>query len=98
MKDLGAAKKILGMEISRDRPSGKVYLGQKGYIDKVLRRFNMHNAKPVSTPLAAHFKLSQPYVLSQMQMLSTCLEFPIRVQLVHLCMPWFVLVRIYHMH
>ena len=58
MKDLGAAKKILGMEISRDRPSGKVYLSQKGYIDKVLRRFNMHNAKPVSTPLAAHFKLS----------------------------------------
>ena len=58
MKDLGAAKKILGMEISRDRPFGKVYLSQKGYIDKVLRRFNMHNAKPVSTPLAAHFKLS----------------------------------------
>ena len=58
MKDFGAAKKILGMEISRDRPSRKVYLSQKGYIDKVLRRFNMHNAKPVSTPLAAHFKLS----------------------------------------
>ena len=58
MKDLGAAKKILGMEISRDRPSGKVYLSQRGYIDKVLRRFNMHNAKPVSTLLAAHFKLS----------------------------------------
>ena len=58
MKDFGAAKKILGMEISRYRPSGKVYLSQKGYIDKVLRRFNMHNAKPVSTPLAAHFKLS----------------------------------------
>ncbi|XP_073360341.1 uncharacterized protein [Aegilops tauschii subsp. strangulata] len=46
IKDLGAAKKILGMEISRNRPSGKVYLSQKGYIDKVLRRFNMHNAKP----------------------------------------------------
>jgi hypothetical protein len=38
MKDLGAAKKILGMEISRDRLSGKLYLSQKGYIDKVLRR------------------------------------------------------------
>ena len=60
MKDLGAAKKILGMEISKDRPSGKVYLSQKGYIDKFLHRFNMHNAKPVSTPLAAHFKLSSP--------------------------------------
>ena len=58
MKDLGAAKKILGMEITRDRKSGKLYLSQRGYIDKVLRRFNMHNAKPVSTPLAAHFRLS----------------------------------------
>jgi len=26
MKDLGAAKKILGMEITRDRKSGKLYL------------------------------------------------------------------------
>jgi len=58
MKDLGAAKKILGMEITRERHSGKLYLSQKGYIEKVLRRFNMHDAKPVSTPLAAHFRLS----------------------------------------
>ena len=58
MKDLGAAKKMLGMQISRDRPSGKLYLSQSGYINKVLRRFNMHDAKPVSTPLAAHFRLS----------------------------------------
>ncbi|WVZ79655.1 hypothetical protein U9M48_027210 [Paspalum notatum var. saurae] len=58
MKDLGAAKKILGMEIIRDRKSGLLYLSQRGYIEKVLRRFNMHNAKPVSTPLAAHFRLS----------------------------------------
>lgn len=58
MKDLGAAKKILGMEITRDRKSGKLYLSQRGYIEKVLRRFNMHNAKPVSTPLATHFRLS----------------------------------------
>nr|CAD40363.2 OSJNBa0093P23.9 [Oryza sativa Japonica Group] len=58
MKDLGAAKKILSMEITRERHSGKLYLSQKGYIEKVLRRFNMHDAKPVSTPLAAHFRLS----------------------------------------
>ncbi|KAL6316845.1 hypothetical protein AAG906_022515 [Vitis piasezkii] len=44
MKDLGAAKKILGMEIHRDR--------------RVLEWFNMDNAKPVSTPLANHFRLS----------------------------------------
>ena len=58
MKDLGAAKKILGMEIIRERHVGKSYLSQKGYINKVLRHFNMHEAKPVSTPLDAHFRLS----------------------------------------
>src|SRR5947207_6356773 len=58
MKDLGAAKKILGIKIIRDGKSDKLYLSQKGYIEKVLHHFNMHNAKPVSTPLATHFKLS----------------------------------------
>ncbi|KAG8489147.1 hypothetical protein CXB51_017180 [Gossypium anomalum] len=58
MKDLGPAKKILGMEILRDRKVSKLYLSQKGYIEKVLCRFNMQSAKPVSTPLAAHFRLS----------------------------------------
>ncbi|KAG8472856.1 hypothetical protein CXB51_034830 [Gossypium anomalum] len=58
MKDLGPAKKILGMEILRDRKTSKLYLSQKGYIEKVLCRFNMQSAKPVSTPLAAHFRLS----------------------------------------
>ena len=58
MKDLGAVKKILRMEILRDRQVGKLYLSQKGYIEKVLHRFNMDNAKPISTPLATHFRLS----------------------------------------
>ncbi|KAG8483801.1 hypothetical protein CXB51_022649 [Gossypium anomalum] len=58
MKDLGPAKKILGMEILRDRKTSKLYLSQKGYIEKVLCRFNMQSAKPVSTPLVAHFRLS----------------------------------------
>ncbi|GJR53654.1 transposable element [Tanacetum coccineum] len=58
MKDLGAAKKILGMEIIRDRRERRLYLSQKKYIEKVLQRFRMNNSKPVSVPLAAHFKLS----------------------------------------
>ena len=41
MKNLGATKKILGMEILRDRKTSKLYLSQKGYIEKVLHRFNM---------------------------------------------------------
>ena len=51
-------KKILGVQIVRDRKFGMLYLIQRGYIEKVLRRFNMYDAKPVSTPLAAQFRLS----------------------------------------
>ncbi|KAL0293414.1 UNVERIFIED_CONTAM: Retrovirus-related Pol polyprotein from transposon TNT 1-94 [Sesamum radiatum] len=58
MKDSGAATKILGMEIHRDRGSRKLWLSQRGYVEKVLDRFGMSKAKPVSTPLANHFKLS----------------------------------------
>ena len=58
MKDLGAARKILGMEIRRDRSAGKLWLSQKDYMEKVLERFSMANAKQVSTPLASHFRLS----------------------------------------
>ncbi|KAJ8640321.1 hypothetical protein MRB53_017015 [Persea americana] len=58
MKDLGAAKKILGMEIQRDRKVGKLSLSQKGYLEKVMEHFGMQSSKPMNTPLAAHFKLS----------------------------------------
>ncbi|KAK3012115.1 hypothetical protein RJ639_010588 [Escallonia herrerae] len=40
MKDLGAAKRIFGMEIQRDRPAGILYLSQKKYIERVLLRFD----------------------------------------------------------
>ncbi|OAE22230.1 hypothetical protein AXG93_412s1190 [Marchantia polymorpha subsp. ruderalis] len=58
MKDLDPAKRILGMEIHKDESSSKLWLTQTQYAEKVLARFNMSNAKAVSTPLAAHFKLS----------------------------------------
>ena len=59
MKDLGAAKQILGMRIKRDTKSGTLLLSQAEYIKKVLSRFNMQDAKPVSTPLGVHFRLSK---------------------------------------
>ena len=36
MKDLGEVRKVLGMEITRDRRVGRVSLTQKGYLEKVL--------------------------------------------------------------
>ena len=61
MKDLGAAKHILGMQISRDWNARTLILSQKEYIEKVLKRFSMNKAKPVSTPLvvATHFRLTK---------------------------------------
>ena len=58
MKDLGVAKRILGMEIIRDRKAGELRLLQIRYIEKVLDRFGMMSCKPVSTPLASYFRLS----------------------------------------
>ena len=58
MKDLGEAKKVLDMEIERDRRSGKVSVTQKGYLQKVLQRFNINgDTESVSTASTPHFKL-----------------------------------------
>ena len=58
MKDLGPSKKILGMEIQRDRKNRKLYLSQEKYLKKVLQWFGMENSKLERIPLGAHFKLS----------------------------------------
>ena len=57
MKDLGSTRQILDMQILHDRKAKKLWLSQEKYIERVLERFNMKHAKPVSTPLGAHFKL-----------------------------------------
>ncbi|KAL2250008.1 UNVERIFIED_CONTAM: Retrovirus-related Pol polyprotein from transposon TNT 1-94 [Sesamum indicum] len=46
------------MKITRDKGIGKLWLSQSDYIEKVLCRFKMENAKPVGTPLGNQFKLS----------------------------------------
>ena len=45
MKDLGSAKKIHGMKISRDKKNGKLWISQESYINKVLEQFNMSKEK-----------------------------------------------------
>src|ERR1044071_4301373 len=57
MKDLGAARKILGVEIYRERKKRKLFLSQEGYIKKMLSRFGMSSAKPIDTPMTSNCKL-----------------------------------------
>ena len=58
MKDLGKAKKILGMQIKRDDKMNELKISQKVYLYRVLDIFGMGRAKPILTPIAQHFKLS----------------------------------------
>jgi hypothetical protein len=55
MKDLGIADVILGIRIVRNE-NGLV-LNQSHYIEKVLKRFNQFDCKPVCTPFDASMKL-----------------------------------------
>ncbi|CAA7027630.1 unnamed protein product [Microthlaspi erraticum] len=55
MKDLGEAKKILGMEITRDRVKGTLTISQESYVNRILGNFGMDQSKSVSTPMGAHF-------------------------------------------
>ncbi|KAK1413090.1 hypothetical protein QVD17_34841 [Tagetes erecta] len=58
MKELGEAKKILGMQITRNRELKQLKLCQTDYAKKVLKNYAMEDCKPVKAPFAAHFKLS----------------------------------------
>ena len=59
MKDLGSAKRILGMTIDRDRSKNYLKIHQSTYLQKVASRFGVSGCKPVSQPLASHFILSK---------------------------------------
>lgn len=59
MKDLGAATRILRMQIVRDINLKTLFLSQSMYVKTVFNRFEMSSAKPVLVPLSAHFRLSK---------------------------------------
>ena len=58
MKDMGEASKILGIEILRDKEQSSLSINQLSYCEKVLKRFNLNNARPITLPIAQYFKLS----------------------------------------
>lgn len=51
MKDLGPAKVMLGIEITRDRLNRKLIITQHEYTHEILRRFRMEECRTVSTPM-----------------------------------------------
>ncbi len=59
MKDLGEAAYILGIKIYRDRSKHLIGLSQSTYVDKVLKRFNMHDSKKGLLPMSPGTFLSK---------------------------------------
>jgi hypothetical protein len=49
--DLGELHWMLGVEIKRDRDARTIHLSQRAYIDSILRRYNLDELKPLSTPM-----------------------------------------------
>ena len=51
MRSLEEPKMFLGMQIIRDRENKIMKIQQSEYAEKILKRFNMHESKPQSTPM-----------------------------------------------
>ncbi|PRQ27363.1 putative RNA-directed DNA polymerase [Rosa chinensis] len=59
MKDLGEASYVLGIEIKRDRTKCLLGLSQQGYINKVLKRFDMQSCANGEVPMSKGDKLTK---------------------------------------
>ena len=59
MKDLGEASYVLGIKILRDRVNGVLKLSQRTYIEKILKKFNMHNYSFTRAPIVKGDKFSK---------------------------------------
>ena len=59
MKDLGKVNQILGISVYRDSNIGKIEISQKRYVEKLLNKFGMTDAKTVNTPMDSSQKLTK---------------------------------------
>jgi hypothetical protein len=59
MKDLHEVSYVLRIKIHRDRRKGVLGLSQKSCIEKVLRKFNMHNCNPTPAPIVKGVKFEK---------------------------------------
>ncbi|OJT15351.1 Retrovirus-related Pol polyprotein from transposon TNT 1-94, partial [Trametes pubescens] len=58
ISDKGEIHFILGFAVLRDRSNRRLSLSQTAYIESIVRRFGLEDAKPVSTPMDPHIALT----------------------------------------
>ena len=54
----GEVRSFLGVRVTRNYPQHAISIGQPGYIDRLLAKYNMTNAKSASTPFEKGTKLT----------------------------------------
>lgn len=59
IKDLVLLNFCLGIEFKQDTEKHKIIMSQSKYVKDVLKRFNMEDCKPVTTPMNSNEKLSK---------------------------------------
>ena len=57
MKDLGPLHHFLGAEIIQDQLTRVIWIGQPSFTEKILRKFDMYDCKPVGTPVNPDVRL-----------------------------------------
>jgi len=63
----GEPRLFLGIEISRDEKNGSITLSQGQYLRKIAKRFDLHMANPVATPLDPNIILTKSTLDSQFE-------------------------------
>lgn len=59
MKDLGVIRHFTGLEINQDLKKKNILtISQERILTKILKRFNMFENKPVSTPMEHNIKMA----------------------------------------
>jgi hypothetical protein len=51
IKDLGNVRQILGLQVSRDRDLKTLRISQEPYVQDLITKLGLNNAKPLSTPI-----------------------------------------------
>ena len=59
MEDLGEAKLVLGMQITRDRAKRSLTISQQAYLEKLMERLGMMGMNAVSTPMVPNAILTK---------------------------------------
>jgi len=57
--DLGIISNTLGIKVQRERETGKICLSHQKYVDELCEKFDIRNAKALSTPIESNVKMTK---------------------------------------